>query len=156
MVDATSSSNTTTSTTYDWNFGDGSTGSGATASHTYLANGTYNVSLIVTGECGSDTIVVPITIAGISVSELPLDRSLNVYPNPTSGVVRIDFELEVPQQVEIQVVNTIGQVVLKRTLNSSLGVQMEHLDLSSCAAGIYHLQVNTDEGVVTRRVAVQK
>jgi len=154
--DATSSSNTTTSTTYDWNFGDGSTGSGATASHTYLANGTYNVSLIVTGECGSDTIVVPITIAGISVSELPLDRSLNVYPNPTSGVVRIDFELEVPQQVEIQVVNTIGQVVLKRTLNSSLGVQMEHLDLSSCAAGIYHLQVNTDEGVVTRRVAVQK
>lgn len=35
-------------TSYDWTFGDGNTGSGATVSHTYGADGTYTVELTVT------------------------------------------------------------------------------------------------------------
>ena len=40
---------------YDWDFGDGSTGSGVTASHTYAAAGSYNVTLTVTGDFGATT-----------------------------------------------------------------------------------------------------
>ena len=34
---------------YAWSFGDGSTGTGATPSHTYTAPGTYTVTLTVKG-----------------------------------------------------------------------------------------------------------
>lgn len=40
-------------TSYAWSFGDGSTGSGVTTSHTYAAAGTYTVQLIVTDEDGA-------------------------------------------------------------------------------------------------------
>ncbi|MCB4791769.1 MAG: PKD domain-containing protein [Elusimicrobia bacterium] len=35
-------------TSYSWNFGDGQTGSGATASHVYITSGTFNAALTVT------------------------------------------------------------------------------------------------------------
>jgi PKD repeat protein len=45
-----------TITGYAWTFGDGSTGSGATVSHTYAAAGNYPVTLTVTDAAGSTAI----------------------------------------------------------------------------------------------------
>jgi PKD repeat protein len=53
-VDASSSQAQTTAT-YSWTFGDGSSGTGKTASHTYASWGNYSVTLTVTDAGGSST-----------------------------------------------------------------------------------------------------
>ncbi len=46
-----------------WNFGDGTTGTGLTTSHTYTAGGTYAIQLIIKGNSGcADTIQKQVTI----------------------------------------------------------------------------------------------
>jgi subtilisin family serine protease len=45
---------TTNASSYAWNFGDGTTGSGVTASHNFPPNGTFNVTLTATGGGGSN------------------------------------------------------------------------------------------------------
>lgn len=49
--------------TYDWNYGDGNTGTGINPGYTYAAPGTFDITLIVTDTCGTkDTIVQSVTV----------------------------------------------------------------------------------------------
>jgi PKD repeat protein len=67
-----------TTLTYAWNFGDGSTGSGATPSHTYTAPGSYTVKLQVTdGNNFVDTQTVAVTVHGPPTAS---------FTEPSSGV----------------------------------------------------------------------
>jgi PKD repeat protein len=54
---------------YSWTFGDGSSGSGANASHAYSSAGTYDVALTVTDSGGATgTVTKPVTVVGPTVA----------------------------------------------------------------------------------------
>jgi hypothetical protein len=51
---------------YDWNFGDGLTGSGATTSHTYLNTGSYVATLTATNSISMVVATTPVTITNLA------------------------------------------------------------------------------------------
>lgn len=72
---------------YAWEFGDDTTASGATASHTFASEGTYTVTLTVTDDDGAEhTTSQPVT-----VTDEP-----GPGPDPSEPLVQDDFERTVP------------------------------------------------------------
>lgn len=62
FADSASSGGSSGITTYNWDFGDGTTASGTPVSHTYGSSGTWNIQLVVTNADGCvDTLVQPFT-----------------------------------------------------------------------------------------------
>jgi DNA/RNA endonuclease G (NUC1) len=57
---------------YSWNFGDGTTASGESVSHTYAQDGNYTVRLTVTNNLGvSDTFTTPATVTNVEPTIAP-------------------------------------------------------------------------------------
>ena len=64
-----------------------------------------------------------------------------VYPNPVSDIVNIE---KVKNLKTIDVYNTSGQKVMQTTYKT--------INLSSLSKGLYLLKINTEEGVITKKV----
>jgi PKD repeat protein len=70
-----------TISSYRWNFGDGSTATGVTASHAYASVGTYQVTLTVTDNVGlTNTATNPVAVTNTVIAEFTF--------SPTDPVVR--------------------------------------------------------------------
>jgi photosystem II stability/assembly factor-like uncharacterized protein len=75
---------------------------------------------------------------------------LIVYPNPSQGVFNIKINLLQGSEFKLDVVNSLGQVVIHKSLNTQAGSLNEQLDLSSLADGLYYLFAITPEGGIAQ------
>ena len=82
---------------------------------------------------------------------------INVYPNPFSDFVTLDFINGVEQnKLSISVFNYMGQKVLENNLNVATETPFnQQLDLGSYPTGIYFINVNTNDKVQTFKVIKQ-
>jgi len=82
----------------------------------------------------------PVTSLGV----LPETLSWRVFPNPTSGIVFLEFGKPLEKSVNMQVYNASGVMIAERVF--SAGLEKGTLDLSLLPGGIYWLQIGTGNG----------
>jgi PKD repeat protein len=140
---------------FDWDFGDLNTGSGITTSHSYANAGSFVVTLVVTDtDCGTtDTMTVTVQ-STISVEEWLIQQSLRVFPNPSTSQFNIEFEMEGVREMYMRVLSPTGQLILDDNAGRTGGVYRKTLDLGAYAKGVYILQIQTENGIVSRRLSL--
>jgi len=148
---------TVNGTTYTWDFGDASpAGTGVSPTHQYMSNGVYYATVTVDGPCDTDIYGDTVLDAGISIEESLLNTSLNVFPNPSNGNFRVEFQVEGLKNVTLRVSTLLGQEIYMSQPGNVSGEYREEIDLSNEASGVYVLQIITDENVVSRRITIRK
>ena len=96
------------------------------------------------------------TWSGID-EKIVFENSLNVYPNPTSGQLTIDFYLATEKNIKLELTDMYGRNVKQITTTQfHSGQNSMHLDLYNSSSGIYFLKVSGDEMMYTKKIVLQE
>ncbi len=69
------------------------------------------------------------------------DFNTLVYPNPSSSITNVQFDVEHPAAVELTMINSMGQVVYRDLQVYSRGLHNNQIDLAEFATGLYFVKV---------------
>jgi hypothetical protein len=144
---------------YTWNWGDGSSSTGAYPSHVYANAGFYTICLTVMGNGCVDSMCINYSIARMDqskaihsisilnpasgISTLTSNKEMQIYPNPAQTELNISCNAEKLTGVKISAIN--GQTVLN-LFTSNTKIAINQLN-----TGIYFLEATTNKGVHTTK-----
>lgn len=72
------------------------------------------------------------------------ERTLVVYPNPSTGIVHLTINGLEGRRAEITVLNVIGTVMYRETLTELSDRSTKTLDLRNFANGLYYVKLEAD------------
>ncbi len=115
-----------------------------------LTRGNYSVTITDANGC---TGVADFFIDYPTSTELPdYLTSLQIFPNPSNGIFKVDLVLENSSVVDFKILDLMGRTVfLQQETGRELLVEV---DISTAAAGTYFLVIETERGSVVRSLAL--
>jgi hypothetical protein len=99
---------------------------------------------------GPFTLEIVANTTGIN-ENATLASQVKVYPNPAKGLLNIASNMK-SKDVTFTIYNSIGQDMYSAELNNNLTTQV---DVSFLANGIYMIQFKSNDGIFTKKIAVQ-
>jgi hypothetical protein len=83
----------------------------------------------------------------ISVSTILVPKenlAIKLYPNPTTDFIVLNFGEIVYENMQISIVNSLGQIVQNQTITAKN--QQERIELNNLPQGLYYCRVQTEKG----------
>lgn len=98
-----------------------------------------------------------VTPGTLGVQSFATIEDFSLYPNPAVEYIHIKGTLAQPAAVQVSVLNTLGQVVMERSIEKSGSHFDENIDISQLTNGVYYLNMVTANGEkATRKFVVAK
>ena len=111
-------------------------------------SGAYSVTVTGANGCASvPSATVNVTVTGMAA--LQPAASLDVFPNPTSGLVRVALA-NYREAVTLTVFDALGRTV--QTVTVPAGTTTQELNLTAVPTGVYLLRARTAHNVTTHRI----
>ena len=82
-------------------------------------------------------------------------NNLDVYPNPSRDIFNVSFTSEDAQDLEVRIINVVGEVVYTESLGQFVGEYTKQVDLATYTKGVYFLEITTNNGVVNKKLILQ-
>lgn len=83
----------------------------------------------------------------------PMDN-LSVYPNPTSDVLNVKFNVNTDMDIQVMITDMQGRTIENRQLNAFNGAQQIEINTSQLEVGTYMITLLSESGRLTKRFVV--
>jgi PKD repeat protein len=156
FTNSSTTGGSTTITSYQWDFGDGSPSSTTTnPSHVYSTPGNRSVSLTVTNSSGciSSTNKMIIITAPVGIEEKDETNFFSIYPNPSTDFITVTQSNNLNDS-QIQVFDLNGKLINSIALKA--GETSIKMDVSNYPKGNYVMRLVSEknENVATKNMIV--
>ncbi len=88
----------------------------------------------------------------MGVNDNITDESISIYPNPSSGIVSLNFHSEKNGIIQVEMINALGEIL---TLNATANSGIVELDLSNLASGVYVARVVDGDKIYSQRIILE-
>lgn len=143
-------------TSWLWVFGDGNISASQNPTHTYANGGSYLVVLFVDNGCSTDTFSLPLVVSGIGVDEFNLTHYIQLMPNPSAGFATLKASFEYPLDVQVEITDVAGKVLLKAVWQHAMAGNDFELNLSNFADGVYFIRLRDKQYTATQRLILKR
>ncbi|MEZ4886053.1 MAG: choice-of-anchor B family protein [Chitinophagales bacterium] len=119
--------------------------------------GVYEYVVTVTNElgCSSQAIsTIDFVICG-AVNELATHYALQIFPNPNDGQFAVTMDLPKNSEVNLQLVNVLGQTVQQYVLAATSLSFEQKFSLEDLTSGVYYLVIEVDGQRMLEKVVVE-
>jgi branched-subunit amino acid ABC-type transport system permease component len=78
--------------------------------------------------------------------------STKVFPNPTTGIFNLSFNTQQESDVQIQILNSLGSLILEETIFIPQKPVEKQIDISNFPSGLYLLKVTYCNSIYTIKI----
>lgn len=94
----------------------------------------------------------PAGTLSVSVDELGITSSIDIYPNPSKGIVTVNLGDNAQEYTILKLYNTLGQEVFSKTLDQQGRTNTSTIDLKEQKPGLYFLNVQSTDRIITKKI----
>ncbi len=161
IIGATASFTNTSNnaSSYFWDFGDGGTSTQISPSHTFTNDGTYTVTLLSTGPCGTASAMQTIIINTVNTNEPGFVASFRVFPNPISsgGFLSAEIHLKKTGKVNFELTDAVGKQIRNYAgFEKTTDKQVFILKTTGIQAGAYLLTARLEDVILGTEKVILK
>lgn len=136
--------------TYIWDFGDGNFSTLENPTHTYEEIGLYDITLSVTGRCGTTSYIN--TILFTNTDNIDISEQVNIFPNPSNGEFTVDWSgLNLNPDV-IKIYNSAGIEIDQHLVKENENVGVNLLDTPT---GLYYIELRSTKHTIIKKIILE-
>ncbi len=136
---------------YYWDFGDTESAVDANPIHTYTISGTYNVNLTAENQCAQRNYYSTINVIVLDLSTLN-QLGLTVFPNPSSGIIRIKGLLN--DKARVMLVDATGKVIFDKFMDAY--TKDLSINLDAYSDGVYQIIITQNNEIYKQTIILEK
>ena len=82
-------------------------------------------------------------------------NNFKLFPNPTQGMINIQFTHTQVSNLELNIFNSVGESVLKEVKRNHTGEYITAINLEKYSKSVYFIEIKTDYGIMYKKIILQ-